>query len=146
MSVWLLVVKLHQKWWTVITNYFTSPDANDRVILFLFCLFVFLSVCLSVVNFKICYIYNVWTGRHMHFIFGIYTPLVMPFQMSSRWPRLWPLCLNKCLDFATVGGIVFYIYIMLNWYSTNQIVHYEIKNRDTFGPWKISKTKFQSLL
>ena len=58
---------------------------------FFSCLIVCLSVCLSVVNFNIRY--NLWTIRD--FIFGMHTPLMMPFQMTPRlmtlWPWLWPL-------------------------------------------------------
>ena len=58
-------------------------------ILFLSCL----SVCLSVVNFNLRY--NLWTVRGREFIFGMHTPLIMPFQTTSRsmtlWPWLWPL-------------------------------------------------------
>ena len=56
------------------------------------CLSVCLFVCLSVVNFNLRY--NFWTVRDRDFIFGIHTPLMMPFQMTPRsmtlWPWLWP--------------------------------------------------------
>ena len=51
------------------------------------CLFVCLSVCLSVVNFNICY--NFWTVRGRDFIFGMHTPLMMPFQMTPQCSKLW---------------------------------------------------------
>ena len=58
------------------------------------CLFVCLSVCLSVVNFNLRF--NFWTVRNRDFIYGMHTPLMMPFQMTPRlmtlWPWLWPLC------------------------------------------------------
>ena len=60
--------------------HFYAPGLNDRGILFLSCLFVYLSVCLSdslsVVNFNLCY--NFWTIRDRDFIFGMHTPLMMP--------------------------------------------------------------------
>ena len=46
------------------------------------CLSVCLFVCLSVVNFNIRY--NFWTVRGRDFIFGMHTPLMMPFQMTPR--------------------------------------------------------------
>ena len=77
-------------------------------ILFLSCLFVCLSVCLSVVNFNIHY--NFWTVRGRDFIFGMHTPLMMPFQMTPRSMTLWPWLTFALkiafLDFVAVGGIV----------------------------------------
>ena len=49
---------------------------------------VCLFVCLSVVNFNLCY--NFWTVRDRDFIFGMHTPLIMPFQMTPRSITLWP--------------------------------------------------------
>ena len=69
-----------------------APDRMVGGILFLFCLFVRLSVCLSVVNLR----YNFWTVRGTDFIFGMHTPLMMPFQMTPRsmtlLPYRWPFC------------------------------------------------------
>ena len=47
------------------------------------CLFV-----LSVVNFNLCY--NFWTVRDRDFIYGMYTPLMISFQMTPRSMTLWP--------------------------------------------------------
>ena len=75
---------------------FYAPGSNDRghiVFVLSVCLSVCLFVCLSVVNFNIRY--NFWTVRGRDFIFGMHTPLMMPFQMTTRsltlWPWLWPL-------------------------------------------------------
>ena len=71
---------------------FYAPESNDRGILLLSCLFVCLSVCLffclSVVNINIRYYFL--TIRRRDFIFGIHTPLMMPFQMAPRLMTLWP--------------------------------------------------------
>ena len=64
-----------------VLNYFYGPDQMIRSILFLSCLFVCRSVCLSVVNFKIHY--NFWTVRERGFIFGMHTQLMMPFQTTN---------------------------------------------------------------
>ena len=65
-----------------------APGSNDRGILFSSCLFVCcLSVCLSVVNFNLRY--NIWTVRDRDFIFGMHTPLMMPFEMTPRSMTLW---------------------------------------------------------
>ena len=64
------------------------PDRMIGDILCLSCLFV----CLSVVIFNLRY--NIWTVRDRNFIFGMHTPLMMPFQLTPRsmtlWPWLWP--------------------------------------------------------
>ena len=70
------------------------------------CLSVCLFVCLSVVNFN--HRYNFWTVRGRDFIFAMYTPLMMPFQMT---PRSMTLTLTFALtiaflDFVAAGGIV----------------------------------------
>ena len=52
------------------------------------CLSVCLFVCLSVVNFNLRY--NFWTVRDRDFIFCMHTPVMMPFQMTSRSMTLWP--------------------------------------------------------
>ena len=56
---------------------FLCPGSNDRGHI----VFVLLSVCLSVVNFNLRY--NFWAVRDGDFIFGMNTPLMMPFQ---KWP------------------------------------------------------------
>ena len=48
----------------------------------------FCPVCLSVVNFNLRY--NFWTVRDRDFIFGMHSPLMMPFQMTPRSMTLWP--------------------------------------------------------
>ena len=55
---------------------FMPPDRIMGHIVFV------LSVCLSVVNFNICY--NFWTATGRNFIFGMHTPQIMPFQMTPR--------------------------------------------------------------
>ena len=70
---------------------FMPPDCMIGGILFLSCLSVCLFVCLlSTLTFAIT-----WTVRGRYFIFGMHTPLMMPFQMTPRsmtlWPWLWPL-------------------------------------------------------
>ena len=55
---------------------FMPPDQMIGEILFLSCLFV----CLSVVNFNLRY--NFWTVRDRDFIFGMNTPLIIPFQIT----------------------------------------------------------------
>ena len=70
---------------------------------------VCLSVCLSVVNFNLRY--NFWTIRGRDFIFGMHTPLMIPFQMTPRSMTLWPWLLTfvlkiAFLDFVATGGIV----------------------------------------
>ena len=68
------------------------------------CLFVCLSVCLSVVNFNLRY--NIWTVRDRDFIFGMHTPLMMPFQMTPRSMTLWFdfEAKNSFFDFVATGG------------------------------------------
>ena len=70
------------------------------------CLFVCLSVCLSVVNFNLRY--NIWTVRDRDFIFGMHTPLMMPFQMTPRSMTLWfdfdLEAKNSFFDFVATGG------------------------------------------
>ena len=67
-----------------------------------------LSVCLSVVNFNLRY--NFWTVRDRDFIFGMHTPLMMPFQMTPRSMTLWPdfdlEAKNSFFDFVAAGGIL----------------------------------------
>ena len=73
------------------------------------CLFVRLSVCLSVwlsvVNFNLRY--NIWTVRDRDFILGMHTPLMMPFQMTPRSMILWfdfdLEAKNSFLDFVATG-------------------------------------------
>ena len=76
-------------------NFYAPGWIDQRLIVFVLsvCLFVCLSVCLSVVYFNIRY--NVWTMGARHFIFDMYTHLMMsPFQMvpwsMTSWPWLWP--------------------------------------------------------
>ena len=82
---------------------FMPPDQMIWGILFLsslsVCLsvlFVCLFVCLSVINFNLRY--NFWTVRDRDFIFGMHTPLMMPYQITPRsmtlWPWLWPWSQN----------------------------------------------------
>ena len=70
------------------------------------CLFVCLSVCLSVVNFNLRY--NIWTVRDRDFMFGMHTPLMMPFQMTPRSMTLWfdfdLEAKNSFFDFVATGG------------------------------------------
>ena len=71
--------------------------------------YCFCPVCLSVVNFNICY--NFWTVRGRDFIFGMHTPLIMPFQMTLRSMTFMTLTLTFALkiaflDFVAAGGIV----------------------------------------
>ena len=73
-------------------------------ILFLSCL----SVCLSVVNFNLRY--NFWTVGDRDFIFGMHTPLMMPFPNDTKVNDLVTLTLtlkltNSFLDFVAAGGI-----------------------------------------
>ena len=72
------------------SNYYTPTSIDREHIVFV------LSVCLPVVNFNICY--NFWTIREKDSVFGIHTPLMKPFTLTSRlmtlWPCLWPLCLK----------------------------------------------------
>ena len=86
---WLLVLGLYMEDYLHI---FMPPDRIIGGILFLSYLSVCLSVCLSVVNFNLRY--NFWTMTDRVFIFGMNTPLMMPFQMTPRsmtlWPWLWP--------------------------------------------------------
>ena len=83
---------------------FYALGSNDRGHI-VFVLSV-LSVCLTVVNFNICY--NFWTVRGRDFIFGMHTPLMMPFQMTPRsmtlWPWLWPLLKNGFFGLCCRGG------------------------------------------
>ena len=70
---------------------FNAPGSNDRghiVFVRSVCLSVCLFVCLSVINFNLHY--NFWTVRDRDFIFGMHTPLMMPFQMIARSMTLWP--------------------------------------------------------
>ena len=70
-------------------------------ILVLSCLFV----CLSVVNFNICY--NFWTNRGKDFVLGMHTPLMMPFQMTPLVTLTLTSALKIAfLDFVAAGGIV----------------------------------------
>ena len=55
--------------------------------------YCFCLVCLSVVNFNLRY--NFRTVRDKDFIFGMHTPLMMPFQMT---PRSMTLCLDVDLE------------------------------------------------
>ena len=84
-----------------------APVSNDRGILFCpVCLSELLSVCLSVVNFNLHY--NIWTVRDRDFIFGMHTPLMMPFQMTPRSMALWfdfdLEAKNSFFDFVATGG------------------------------------------
>ena len=76
------------------------PDPPDRMIggILLSCLFV--------VNFNLRY--NFWTVRDRDFIFGMHTPLMMPFQMTPRSMTLTFTFVLKIafLDFVAAGGIV----------------------------------------
>ena len=74
-----------------------EPGSNDRGHI-VFALFVCLSVCLSVVNFNLPY--NFWTVRDRDFIFGMYTQLMMPFQMTPRSIDLVTLTLTLKLKIA----------------------------------------------
>ena len=47
-----------------------------------------LSVCLSVVNFKIRH--KVWTAMDIDFIFCMHTPLMILFYKTPRLMTLWP--------------------------------------------------------
>ena len=71
-----------------------------------FVLSVCLSVCLSVVNFNLRY--NIWTVRDRDCIFGMHTPLMMPFQMTPRSMTLWfdfdLEAKNSFFDFVATGG------------------------------------------
>ena len=73
-----------------------------------FVLSVCLSVCLFVVNFNLRY--NIWTVRDRDFIFGMHTPLMMPFQMTPRSMTLWfdfdLEAKNSFFDFVATGGIL----------------------------------------
>ena len=60
-----------------------------------------LSVCLFVVTFNLCY--NFWMVREWDFIFGMHTPLMMPFQIPRTFVLKIPF-----LDFVATGGIVFH--------------------------------------
>ena len=99
--------------------YFYAPGSNDWGILFMIpdrmigaycfcpvCLFVCLFVCLSVVNFNLRY--NIWTVRDRDFIFGMHTPLMMPFLMTPRSMTLWLdfdlEAKNSFFDFVAIGG------------------------------------------
>ena len=70
------------------------------------CLSVCLFVCLSVVNFNLRY--NIWTVRDRDFIFGMHTPLMMPFQMTPRSMTLWfdfdLEAKNSFFNFVATGG------------------------------------------
>ena len=74
---------------------FMPPDRMIGGILFLSCLFVCLFVCLSVVNFNLRY--NLWTVRDGDLIFGVHTPIMMPFQMT---PSSMTLSLTLMLKIA----------------------------------------------
>ena len=83
------------KWLSAVWVSFYAPKSNDRghiVFVLSVCLSFCLFVCLSVVNFNLYY--NFWNVRDRHFIFGMHTPLMWPFQMTPRsmtlWPWLWP--------------------------------------------------------
>ena len=68
--------------------------------------------CLSVAtNFNLGH--NFWTTRDRHFIFGMHTQLMKPFQMAPRsmklWPSSWPLTyiyknFNLSHNFWTIWG------------------------------------------
>ena len=80
---------------------FYAPDRIIGGILFLSCL----SVCLSVVNFNLRY--NFWTVRDRDFIFGMHTPLMMPFQNGTKFNDLVTLKLKLAFfDFVAAGGIL----------------------------------------
>ena len=96
------------------------PEWNGGGILFLSCLSVTVSVCLSVFlwlcgsvakNFNLGY--NFWTVRDKDFVFGMHVHIMKPFQMTPRsmtlWPWLWLLYLKKqILDFVATGAFVFH--------------------------------------
>ena len=71
-----------------------APGSNDQGHI----VFV-LSVCLSVVNFNICY--NFLNESDSDFIFGMHTPLMTPFQMTPRSMTL-TLTLKLKLAFWTL--------------------------------------------
>ena len=77
----------------------------------LFCLFV----CLSVVNFNLRY--NFWTVRDWDSIFGMNTPLMMPFKWHQcQWPCDFDFDLearNSFLDFVATGDIVFHKHTLI---------------------------------
>ena len=71
---------------------------------------------LSVFNFYFNFnlSYNFWTLRDRDLIFGMHTPLMMPFQITPRSMSLWPsLCTKNsffrhCCHRGGGGGIVFH--------------------------------------
>ena len=65
-----------------LTVHIFMPGSNDRGILFLSCLFVYLFVACLSVNFNLCYNFN--TVRDRDFIFGMHTTLKMSFQITPR--------------------------------------------------------------
>ena len=97
-------------------------------ILFLSCLFVCVFVCLSVVNTNLCY--NFWTirDRDSHFIYGMYTPLMIPFQLKPRSMTLWPwlLLLNVLKiafsDLIVTGDIMFHKHMYFSFLDQGHIV------------------------
>ena len=77
-------------------------------ILFLSCLSQCLFVRMSVVNYNLWY--NFWTVRDIDFISGMYTPLLMPFQVTQRSMTLWSLLYKlRC-----PRDIVFHKNILMN--------------------------------
>ena len=58
---------------------------------------VWVSVCLSVVNFNIGY--NYWTVRDGDFAFGMHQPLMMSYRMTRRSVILTDLCANNWFFF-----------------------------------------------
>ena len=85
--------------------YASGPNDREHIV---FVLSVCLSLCLSVVNFNLRY--NFWTVKDRDFIFGMHTPLMMPFQMAPRsmtlspWLRPWSYGKNSFFDFVAAGA------------------------------------------
>ena len=84
------------------------------------CLSVTLSVTLWQKNFNFGHYF--WTVKDRHFIFGMHTQLMKPFQMTPRlitmWPWPWSLTyisknFNPCHNCWTIRGraFVFHVYI-----------------------------------
>ena len=90
-NVWQNSGIFGQHWCEVSLFIFYAPGSNDRGHI-VFVLSVCLFVCLSVVNFNIPY--NFWTVRDRDFIFGMHTPLMMPFQMTPTDQVQWPCDLD----------------------------------------------------
>ena len=94
-------------WWNlVVDNIFLRPRVEcSGAYCFhpVFCL----SVCLSVVNFNL--VYNFWIVRDRNFIFGMHTPLMMPFYDTKVNYLGFGLCAKiTFLDFVAPWGIVFH--------------------------------------